>query len=111
MTRTCFGATEAEKSRTETSQVQFPTFLRRVGIHLGKQSNEELVVPFGPGHPETHSAEPEQNPFHVQLFAGLTTRMQNIRDNRTTYHHSEKVVSETIFVDVVSPSLTVLVKG
>jgi hypothetical protein len=37
--------------------------------------------------------------------------MRNIRGDRTTYHHSEKVVSETIFVDVVSLSLTVLVKG
>jgi hypothetical protein len=85
--------------------------LGRVGVHLGKQSNEELVVPFGPGYPETHSAEPEKNPFHVQLFDGLATRMQNIRDDRTTYHYSEKVVSEAIFANMVSPRLAVLVEG
>jgi hypothetical protein len=37
--------------------------------------------------------------------------MRNIRDDRTTYHHSEKVVSEAIFANVVSPRLTVLVEG
>jgi hypothetical protein len=37
--------------------------------------------------------------------------MRNIQDNRTTYHHSEKVVSEAIFVNMVSPGLAVLVEG
>jgi hypothetical protein len=37
--------------------------------------------------------------------------MRNIQDNRTTYHHSEKVVPEAIFVNMVSPRLAVLVEG
>jgi hypothetical protein len=111
MARTCFGATETEESRTETGQVRLLMCLECVGVHLGKQSNEELIVLFGPGHPETHSTEPKQNPFHVQLFDGLATRMRNIQDNRTTYHHSENVVSEAIFVNMVSPRLAVLVEG
>jgi hypothetical protein len=101
---------EPEKSRTKTGQSQLSSRLRRIGVYLGKQSNQELVVPLGPGHPETHATEPEQNPLHVQLFDGLLTGARNIREDKPTYHYSEEVVPEATFVNMVSPRLTVLVE-
>jgi hypothetical protein len=83
--------------------------LGRVGVHLGEQTNQELVVPFGPSHPETHVTKPEQDPFHMQLFGGLT-RMRAFKKIGTTYHYSEEVVPETIFTNMVPPRLAVLVE-
>jgi hypothetical protein len=41
VTRTCFGATEAEKSRTESSQARLPIRLGRVGANVVKTPKVE----------------------------------------------------------------------
>jgi hypothetical protein len=63
--RTRIGTAEAKESQTEASQVQLPIGLGCIRVHLREQTNQELVVPLGPRYPETHAAEPEENPFHV----------------------------------------------
>jgi hypothetical protein len=101
MARASFRTMEPEKSRTEASQVGCPMGLRHARVHLREQANQKLVVPLGPSHPETHATKPEQDPFHMELFGRLTTRMRAFEKIGTTYHYPEEVVPETIFANMV----------
>jgi hypothetical protein len=65
MARTRIWTLKSEKPGTESNQFGRPIFFERVGVHLGEQPDQELVIPFGPGHSEAHTTKPKEDPLQV----------------------------------------------